>query len=161
MTRDLTPPTRCRALLSRLRLLLLCVAAVPLMSGCAWICKFCQGQSQTPKQVAVVIFDAAAQRAVVLPDPINYRLSDGPGFIEWRLPAGSGLRFPRQGAIVLNAKDGGAGEIVNCEPVGDDGLAHRCLDRATREGRFKYDIVVIPPGAQRPVVTDPTIVNRI
>ena len=90
MTRDLIPPPRA---LSRLRLLLLCVAVVPFMSGCAWLCKFCQSQSQVPKQVAAVIFDVAGQRAVVLPDPINYRLADGPGFIEWRLPAGRGCAF--------------------------------------------------------------------
>lgn len=156
---------------SRVRLLLLCVAIAPLLSGCAWLCSFCAGSgggggAPTPKQVAAVALDmtGAPPRVVVFPDPIRYRLAEGPGNIEWRLPAGAGLRFPNEGAIRFQGKDGGNEEIVNCRPVGRDGLVFQCTDRATRQGRFKYDITVIPPAdvlQGKPVTTDPTIVNEL
>jgi hypothetical protein len=155
------------ALLSRLRLLLLCAAALPLLSGCAWLCSFCAPTpGPQPKQVAAVVLDAQSTppRVVVFPDPIRYRLADGPGSVEWRLPAGAGLRFPPEGAIRFQGKDGGNEEIVNCQPVGRDGLAFQCLDRATKAGTFKYDITVLPPpntNQGRPVTTDPSIVNAL
>lgn len=169
MTGYLTPPTRRSTLLSRLRILALCVAAVPLLSGCAWLCSFCAstgGGTPAPKQVAAVALDvlSAPPRVVVFPDPIRYRLADGPGTVEWRLPAGAGLRFPTEGAIRFQPKDGGNEEIVNCQPVGRDGLVFQCLDRATRAGTFKYDITVLPPPGTnqgRPVTTDPLIVNEL
>jgi hypothetical protein len=169
MTRIDALPARSSRLLSRLRLLLLCAVIAPMLSGCAWLCSFCAGTGTTttaPKQVAAVVLDALSSppRVVVFPDPIRYRLADGPGTVEWRLPAGAGLRFPSEGAIRFQAKDGGNEEIVNCQPVGRDGLVFQCLDRATRAGTFKYDITVLPPASTnqgRPITTDPGYINEI
>src|SRR5204863_5253687 len=101
MPRDPLSASQRSTPLSRLRLWLLAAAAVPMLSGCAWLCSFCAGPGTTgpaPKQVAAVTLDAQSSppRVVVFPEPIVYRLGDGPGNIEWRLSAGTGLRFPAE-----------------------------------------------------------------
>lgn len=167
MTRELTLPDASSALLYRLRLLLLCVAALPLLSGCAWLCSFCQaGGSPPPKQVAAVVLDAQSTppRVVVFPEPIVYRLADGPGAVEWRLPAGAGLRFAPQFAIRFKDEDRGTKQFVECRLVGEQAIVFRCQNLATEAGTFKYDISVVPqqgPLQGRTITTDPTIVNRI
>jgi hypothetical protein len=169
MTRNLTPITPRCALLSRLRLLLLCAAGLPLLSGCAWLCSFCAGTGTTttpPKQVAAVVLDAQSTppRVVVFPDPIRYRLADGPGAVEWRLPSGAGLRFAPQAAISFQDKDRGTKQFVECRIIGEEAIVFRCQNLATEAGRFKYDISVVPvlgPLQGRTITTDPMVVNEL
>jgi hypothetical protein len=157
------------ALLSRLRLLLLCVAALPLLSGCAWLCSFCAAPGETdpstqPKEIAAVTLNDRTGEVIVFPSTIRYSISrNGPGFVEWRLPANAGLLFPSKDGIRITDKNRGNEEIVRCEAI-NRGLTYRCFNRATRTGEFKYDITVVPQVGERkgqPVTTDPPIINAL
>lgn len=92
--------------------------------------------------------------------------------ITWKLPAGQGLRFMKDGIVIEGeildrvirgtpnsvALDAQQREIINCEAAAD-GQSFTCLNRNSRPGIYKYTVRVY--SGDKLLEKDPPIVNML
>ncbi len=76
------------------------------------------------------------------PDPITFAKDQVDVTVTWHLPKGKGLRFPPN-AITFDAA--GSEEFVKCRPS-EDASSYSCLNRHSKPGRYKYDVLVQQDG---------------
>jgi hypothetical protein len=93
------------------------------------------------------------QFVVVNQEPLVFLRDQRDVVINWQLPPGANLRFPRDGVAIEKAGD----EFVNCA-VRDGGQSFSCTNRHTKPGKYSYTIRV--QAGDRILQSDPFIMNQ-